>query len=114
MFKKFEIEFLPDAAEFLNNQDEKTREKILYILKKAQYETNSEILKKLNTNIWEFRIQYQSKAYRFFAFWWNKEGKMSFVIATHGILKKTQKTPLKEIRKAEIQQKQFLNNNKQG
>jgi phage-related protein len=32
------------------------------------------------------------------------------VIATHGILKKTQKTPPKEIRKAEKIRKQYLDN----
>ena len=32
------------------------------------------------------------------------------VVATHGILKKTQKTPPKEIKKAEEIRKQYLNN----
>ena len=38
-------------------------------------------------------------AYRLFAFWENEEKAM--VIATHGIVKKTQKTPSKEIKKEE-------------
>ncbi|MGJ7032524.1 hypothetical protein [Niabella hirudinis] len=37
-------------------------------------------------------------------------GKETLVVATHGILKKTQKTPPKEIKKAEEIRKQYLNN----
>lgn len=55
--------------------------------------------KKLNENIWEFRTRFNGMAYRLFAFWDREEKAM--VIATHGIIKKTQKTPSKEIKKAE-------------
>ena len=46
-------------------------------------------------------ILYYSKIqYRLFAFW-NKTGNSeTLVIATHGVVKKTQKTPKKEIEKA--------------
>ena len=44
--------------------------------------------------------------YRLFAFWDTE--KETMVIATHGIVKKTQKTPAKEIEKAErIRQEYF-------
>lgn len=36
----------------------------------------------------------------------------TLVIATHGIVKKTQKTPLKEIAKAEEIRKEYFNNKK--
>ena len=36
----------------------------------------------------------------------------TLVIATHGIIKKTQKTPLKEIAKAEEIRKEYFNNKK--
>lgn len=69
------------------------------------------LLKKLNHNIWEFRTLYSGKAYRLFSFWdkIEEEGKVTLVIATHGIIKKTQKTPPKEIEKAEAIRKQYLN-----
>lgn len=72
-------------------------------------ERNKEIFKKLeNSDIWEFRALYNKTAYRLFAFW-DKE-KDTLVIATHGIIKKTQKTPTKEIAKAErIRQTYFEN-----
>ena len=42
------------------------------------------------------------------AFWDTEEE--TLVIATHGIVKKTQKTPLKEIAKAEEIRKEYFNN----
>jgi len=46
----------------------------------------------------------------FFSFWDKTDGKETLVVATHGILKKTQKTPPKEIKKAEEIRKQYLEN----
>lgn len=104
----FEIELLHDAVEFLENLDSKTREKIFYNMRKAQFISDSELFKKLNENIWEFRTLYNSKSYRFFAFWNKRDGKETMVVATHGIMKKTQKTPLKEIEKAEIIRREYF------
>lgn len=58
-----------------------------------------ELFKKITENIWEFRTLYQGMAYRLFAFW-DKDGEI-LVIATHGLVKKSQKTPKREIEKAE-------------
>ena len=108
MIPNFDIELLPEAIEFLENLDEKSREKIYYNIKKAQFVNDNELFKKLNDFIWEFRTLYNSKAYRLFSFWDRTDGKETLVVATHGILKKTQKTPTKEIRKAEEIRKQYL------
>lgn len=110
MKPNFEIELLPDAIEFLENLDDKTREKIYYNIKKAQFVNNDELFKKLNDFIWEFRTLYNSKAYRLFSFWDKTEGHRTLVIATHGILKKTQKTPSRGIKKAEEIRNQYLDN----
>lgn len=108
MKPNFEIDLLPEAIEFLENLDDKTREKIYYNIKKSQFVTDNELFKKLNDFIWEFRTLYKSKAYRLFAFWDKNEEQETLVIATHGIIKKTQKTPPKEIKKAEEIRKQYL------
>lgn len=108
MTPKFDIELLPEAIEFLENIDDKAREKIYYNIKKAQLVNDNELFKKLNDFIWEFRALYNGKAYRLFSFWDKTEGKELLVVATHGILKKTQKTPPKEIKKAEEIRKQYL------
>ncbi len=113
MKSNFDIQLLPEAVEFLESLDDKTREKIYYNIKKAQFINDNELFKKLNEFIWEFRTLYNSKAYRLFSFWDNIDGKDTLVVATHGILKKTQKTPPKEIKKAEEIRKQYLNNKTQ-
>ena len=59
-----------------------------------------------NSEIWEFRTLYNKTAYRLFAFW--DKDKETLVIATHGIIKKTQKTPSKEIEKAEAIKKRIF------
>jgi len=65
------------------------------------------LFKKLKgSNIWEFRVRYATTQYRLFAFW--DTDKKSLVVCTHGILKKTQKTPKKEIDKAEQIRKKYL------
>lgn len=48
MKSNFEVELLPEAIEFLENFDDKTREKIYYNIKKAQFVNDNEIFKKLN------------------------------------------------------------------
>ncbi len=112
MDEKFSVELLPEAVEFLEILDDKTREKIYYNIKKSQYITDNELFKKLNDNIWEFRTLYKSKAYRLFAFWDKTDGFGTIVLATHGIIKKINKTPPKEIEKAESIRKQYLNQKK--
>ncbi|SRR5690554_3467159 len=110
MEQKFDIELLPEAIEFLEKLDDKAREKIYYNLKKSQFVKDIELFKKLNDFIWEFRTLYESRSYRLFSFWDKSDSKERVVIATHGILKKTQKTPPKEIRKAEKIREQYLSN----
>jgi len=75
-------------------------------------EKNAELFKKLeNTDIWEFRTLYNKTCYRLFAFWDTE--KEALVVATHGIVKKTQKTPSKEIKRAqEIRNQYFVNKTK--
>lgn len=109
MKEKFKVNLLSEAVAFIDNLDEKTREKIIFNIKKSQFCTDNELFKKLTNTIWEFRTLYNKKAYRLFAFW-DKDAKEDvMVIGTHCILKKTDKTPPKEIEKAEEIRKQYLN-----
>jgi len=101
MTGKFQVQFLEEAAEFLDNLDEKTREKIYYNIQKARFSNDKELFKKLNGEIWEFRTLYVKTHYRLFAFWDKTGNYETVVISTHGIIKKTDKTPSAEIEKAE-------------
>ncbi len=100
MVEKFEVEFLKEVFDFLDQIDEKARDKILFNIDKSKVKTDNKLFKKLNPDIWEFRTLFNKKQYRLFAFWDKSNKKGTVVIATHGIIKKTQKTPKKEINKA--------------
>ena len=94
---------------FLASLDSKVKSKITYNIGKSMYYIDKELFKKLeNTEIWEFRTLNNKQSYRLFAFWDTDENKL--VIATHGIVKKTQKTPKKEIEKAETIRKEYFKN----
>jgi len=101
MIEKFKVRLLEEASEFLDNLDEKPREKILYNIRKSQLITDNDLFKKLKDDIWEFRTLYNKCYYRLFAFWDKSEKTETVVISTHGLIKKTDKTPQGEIEKAE-------------
>lgn len=70
-----------------------------------------ELFKKLdNTDIWGFRTLYDGNCYRLFSFWDTE--RETLIIATHGIVKNTQKTPKKEIYKAERIRQQYFEDKK--
>lgn len=104
---KFKIIYSDEAIDFLDSIDIKAKAKIMYNVNKSKYVLDKELFKKLDsTDIWEFRSVYNGIAYRLLAFWDTE--KETLVIATHGFIKKTQKTPLKEIVKAKEIRKQYF------
>lgn len=105
--ERFKIIYLNDALEFLESLEEKVKEKIVYNISKAMFVVDKDLFKKMgDTDIWEFRTMYRGMAYRLFAFW-DTESE-TLVVATHGLVKKSQKTPQKEIEKAEKIRKQYF------
>jgi phage-related protein len=101
MEPKFNVLYMEDVREFLAELDEKSREKILYNIDKARLYNDKELFKKLQDEIWEFRTLYNRTYFRLFAFWDKTDKGRTLVITTHGIVKKTDKTPEKEIERAE-------------
>ncbi|MDE7338239.1 MAG: type II toxin-antitoxin system RelE/ParE family toxin, partial [Bacteroidales bacterium] len=84
---------------FLASLPEMTKDKILDDIDSVLDGSGTfDMFKKLDRNIWEFRTNFQGMAYRLFAFYDKEEG--ALIVATHGIIKKTQKTPRKEIERA--------------
>lgn len=70
---------------------------------------DNELFKKLgDTDIWEFRTLFNGIKYRLFAFWDTEQN--SIVVATHGVIKKSQKTPLKEIERAKTLRAEYFDN----
>ena len=108
----FRLVLMDDAVDFLRALPVKARDKITYNIRRIERgERDSELFKKLEgSEIWEFRTLYNKMAYRLFSFWDTE--KETLVIATHGIVKKTQKTPLKEITKAQEFRRLYFANKK--
>ena len=113
----FEVIFLTEARDFLLQLDEKSRDKIIFNIDKAKAKTDNELFKKLKGEIWEFRTLYNKTHYKIFAFWDKSKVEHTLVLTTHGIIKKTEKTPEKEILKAEkirLQYFELKNQRKDG
>lgn len=109
---KLEIILLEEARQFLIGLPDKAGKKMMFVLNQVKEGVkDSRLFKKLDgTEIWEFRMEYEGNAYRLLSFWDKEEN--SLVIATHGFSKKDQKTPKKEIKKAEEIRKAYFENNK--
>lgn len=106
---RFKIVYTEEAIDFLRHLPQKVKAKVVYNIGKSMYVLDNSLFKKLeNTDIWEFRTLYNGNAYRLFAFWDTEED--TLVIATHGMIKKSQRTPLKEIEKAEDKRKEYFMN----
>ena len=113
MDKLFEVIFLDEAFEFLENLEKSHYEKILYNIRKAQTMKDPELFKKLKDEIWEMRTLFQSLQYRVLAFWDKEDSENTLVIATHGFIKKRSKVPENEIQKAKhLRTKYFENKEK--
>ena len=104
----FRLVLTEEAAGFLKSMPGAAADKMRYNMARVQKgERDRELFKKLEgTDIWEFRTLYNRTAYRLFAFW-DTDGE-TLVVATHGLVKKTQKTPAKEIARAERIRKQYF------
>ena len=110
MKQKFEVVFLDEAIEFINNLDEKSRNKVFYNIDKSKYLNDPKLFEKLEGEIWYFRTKFLSLQYRVFAFWDKTGITKTLVVATHGVIKKSDKVQKSEIEKAErIRQEYFKN-----
>ena len=108
MEKLFDIIFVKEVLEFLQKLNPKHYEKIIYNIRKAQTEQDSELFKKLDSEIWEFRTLYQGLQYRLLAFWDKTNKEQTLVISTHGFIKKQSKVPDKEIEKSKAIRKKYF------
>lgn len=98
-----------EVLEFLSGLNLKAQKKIGTVIERIiNGEMNIEIFKKLvNTDIWEIRTEYMGIEYRLLSFWDTRTE--TLIITTHGFIKKTQKTPQKEIDKAIQKMNEYFN-----
>lgn len=93
--------------EFIDSLNPKVQEKIFWtlrLLREIEF-LKEPYFKKMTdaSDLWECRIQYGSNIYRIF-FFFDK----ATVILTHGFIKKTNKTPSHEIKRAENIRKDYF------
>jgi len=106
----FETKFLEEANEFISQLDSKTVRKIFYNIDLAEQTNDPILFKKLQNDIWEFRTKYAGIQIRLLAFWDKTDSKDTLVIATHGFVKKVDKVPANEIKRAlNLKDKYFKN-----
>jgi len=95
------------VQEFLDSSPGKVAQKIVWVLRLLEEMdiVPASYFKKLagTEDIWECRIQFGSNAYRIFCFFLNNT-----VVLTHGFVKKSQKTPAREIERAEAYRRDFF------
>ena len=95
-------------VEFYQNQDDKLKTKIQYVLEliKQVDRVPKKFLKHLTETdgLYEIRVEYQSNIYRIFCCF--DEGKL--VVLFNGFQKKTQKTPKGELEKAISLMKEYF------
>lgn len=97
----FETRFMEEAKEFIDKLDPKATRKIFFNIDLAEQTNDPSLFKKIRNEIWEFRTKYKGIQILLLAFWDKTDKKATLVIATHGFIKKTDKTPGVEIARAE-------------
>ena len=109
---RFKVIMSSEADAFLDTLRQDVKDKIIYNVDKvANGYMDKDLFKKLDdTDIWEFRTLYKGIQYRLLAFWDTDAD--TLIIATHGFVMKTQKTPRKEINKAEAVRILYFNSKK--
>lgn len=110
--KHIKVILSKEVVSFLDSLPKAAATKIAGIIRRVSLgESNAEIFKKLSGSpIWEFRAQHAGIAYRIFAFW-DTEAE-ALILTTHGMVKKTQKTPPREIARAERVMKEYFDKKK--
>ncbi|MFT7032802.1 MAG: phage-related protein [Cyclobacteriaceae bacterium] len=67
--KFFDTRILEEAEKFISKLDAKTIKKVLYNIDLAEQKNDPRLFKKLQHDIWEFRIKYAGLQIRLLAFW---------------------------------------------
>jgi phage-related protein len=114
LIRFFETKFMEEANEFLSTLDEKMVRKVLYHIDLAEQTNDPKLFKKLQQDIWEFRTKFGGLQIRMLAFWDKTSPKRTLVIATHGFVKKVDKIPANELKRASrLRDKYFENKRKE-
>ena len=87
----------------MSTVEEAVRKKFGLAFEKTKLGFRGDWFKKLvgTAEIWEFSVEGPRHTYRLFAFWDKRGETQTLIVCTHGLDKKTQRTPGAEITKAD-------------
>jgi phage-related protein len=108
----FKTRFLEPANEFIAGLDRKAARKLLYNIDLAEQTNDPRLFKKLRDEIWEFRVRHGNNQIRLLAFWDKTDNENTWVVATHGFIKKIDKVPDNEIERAKNIRKKYFESKK--
>jgi phage-related protein len=105
-----DVRMMKEAAEFLESLDEGSSKKVSFNIRKTMMGLKGEWFEKMQgtEELFEFRTLYNRQYIRLFAFWDTRNNKKTLIICTHGLIKKTSKTPDADIKKAEKIKKEYF------
>lgn len=96
----FETRFMDEADEFIAQLDSKVAKMVFYNIDLAEQTNDPKLFKKLQYDIWELRTKFAGLQIRLLPFWDKSDNKETLVVATHGFVKKVDKVPANEIKRA--------------
>ena len=110
--KPIKVKLSNEATKYFDLLDAKVQQKFLVAFEKLEAGFKGKWFEPVRDGIWEFRQRDSQKFYRIYAFWDKTENLETLVIGSHGLDKKSNKTPKSEIAKAiRIKDKYFDNKN---
>ena len=83
---------------------------MFYAIRKTKMRVFGDWFEKLKSSrdIFEFRVKDSNKFFRLFAFWDSTRDIETLIVCTHGLIKKSDKTPKNEIEKAEMIKEKYF------
>jgi phage-related protein len=97
--------------DFFDKLSDKQVEKVLWVLRiirDVDFIPKEYFKKLINTDdIWEIRVKFGNNIFRILGFFYQNK----IIILTNGFIKKSQKTPMKEIKIAQDRKKEYLERN---
>jgi phage-related protein len=112
--KEIDVVLLEEAEHYFLNLNEKIQTKFLKSFDKTESGLKGPWFEKLTSKegIFEFRERDQDKFYRIFAFWNNESENKTLILCTHGLDKKSNKTPKSDIERAIKIKNEYLKDKK--
>jgi phage-related protein len=110
MKKQIEVALTDEAKDFVAELPPAVRKKFAKAFEKTEAGYQGDWFKKLpdTEGLWEFSADGPNHTYRLFSFWDNQGEMETLIICTHGLDKKTQKTPKADIAKAERIRREYF------